>query len=213
MNVTLIRYTHDADTLAMLAAAICVNHEPSQRGMEIAVQSGHESILEHACYTFLVEGVSRVLLAQLTRHRIASFSVESQRYVNYENEFSFVIPPSIADLGDDAVDEYCRQMEQMHAWYCGWVEKLGKDKQEDARFVLPGATQTNLLFTMNGREIRHLLSLRECNKAQWEIRELSRRVHSAVVEVAPLTFADAGPGCMRGACPEKRPCGKPVAGV
>lgn len=211
MNVTLVRYTPAPDDLAMLAASICTNKEPSERGMKTAVGSGHESILEHASYTFLVEGVSRVLLAQLTRHRIASFSVESQRYVSYSDGFGYVIPPSIEELGEEAVKRYKAQMEMFHHWYCGWVECLGKEKQEDARFVLPGACHTRLLFTMNGRELRHFLSLRECNKAQWEIRELAEKVHAAVRVAAPLTFADAGPGCARGACPEKRPCGKPRA--
>lgn len=161
MNVALIRYTPAPDELAMLAASVCTNKEPSERGMTTAVGSGHESILEHASFTFLAENISRVLLAQLTRHRIASFSVESQRYVNYEDGFGYIIPPSIADLGAEAVKRYEAQMEMIHHWYCGWVNCLGKEKQE----------------------------------------------------AAPLTFADAGPGCMRGACPEKRPCGKPRAGA
>lgn len=212
MNVTLIRYTPDPDHLAQLAASICTRREPTEKAMMTAVNSCHESILEHASFTFLAENVSRALLAQLTRHRIASFSVESQRYVNYEDGFGFVIPPSIEALGEEHVRNYTQEMEIIHAWYCGWVELLGKEHQEDARMVLPNAANTRLLFTMNGRELRHLLELRECNKAQWEIRQLARLVHEQVKKVAPLTFANAGPGCARGQCPESRPCGNPFAG-
>ena len=209
MNVTLIRYTPAPDDLAMEAAAMCTNKKPTERGMMNALNSGHESILEHASYTFLVEEVSRVLLAQLTRHRIASFSVQSQRYVNYEDGFGYVIPPSIEALGEEHVKNYKQEMEIIHAWYCGWCDVLGREHQEDARFVLPNAAHTKIMFTMNGRELRHFLALRECGKAQWEIREMARKVHDAVKEVAPLTFTNAGPGCVRGECPETRPCGNP----
>lgn len=208
MKVQLIRYTNNPDELAMLAASLCTDKTPSEKGMMTAVDSGHESILEHASFTFLVEGVSRALLAQLTRHRIASFSVQSQRYVNYNSGFGYVIPPSVEALGEEAVEEYRQQMAQIHSWYCGWVDKLGKEKQEDARMVLPNAAHTKLMFTMNGRELRHFLALRECGKAQWEIQKLARLAHKAVAEVAPLTFHKAGANCVRGNCMEKRPCGR-----
>lgn len=213
MNVKLIRYTTDADPLAQLAAGICTRHEPTERGMQRAMDSGHESILEHSAFTFLVEGVSRVLLAQITRHRLASFSVESQRYVSYENGFEYVIPPAIAALGDEHVAKYAAQMEQMHAWYNEWTTILGsgQEAREDARFVLPGAAKTRCLVTMNGRELRHFFSLRCCNRAQWEIRALANEMLKQCREVAPLMFKDAGPGCVRGKCPEAKPCGKAVA--
>lgn len=212
MNVKLIRYTADADPLAQLAAGICTRHEPTERGMQRAMDSGHESILEHSAFTFLVEGVSRVLLAQITRHRLASFSVESQRYVSYKDGLEYVIPPAITALGDEYVAKYVAQMEQMHAWYNEWAVLLGGGQaaREDARFVLPGATSTRYLVTMNGRELRHFFSLRCCNRAQWEIRSVAREMLKQVKEVAPMMFSDAGPVCVRGACPEAKPCGKQV---
>lgn len=208
MEVKLVSCTRWPDYVAADAAAICTDSSNPQKSLSIAMASGHESVLEHASFTFLVSGVSRALLAQLTRHRIASFSVQSQRYVSLRDCFGFVIPPSIEDLGEEAIKEYCQQMETMHKWYCGWCDRLGEDKREDARYVLPNATHTKLMFTMNGRELRHFLELRECNKAQWEIRELAKRVHRLAVEAAPAMFFDAGPGCVRGHCPEKKPCGK-----
>lgn len=213
MSVKLIRYTTDPDQLAQLAAGVCTNHEPTERGMQRAMASHHDSILEHATFTFLVEGVSRVLLAQATRHRLASFSVESQRYVGYEDELKYVIPPAILRLGEDYVSKYRAQMEQMHFWYNEWTDILGggQEAREDARFVLPNAVETSMLVTMNGRELRHFFSMRCCNRAQWEIRAMANDMLRQCKEVAPMMFADAGPGCVRGACPEGKPCGKPVA--
>jgi len=159
-----------------------------------------------------VEGVSRVLLAQLTRHRMASFSVQSQRYVSYEQGFGYIVPPKIEALGEEAVTEYKRQMDQMHAWYVAWQEKLGANGEgsnEDARFVLPGACETRLMMTMNVRELRHFFSLRMCSRAQWEIRALAEEMHRQCMEIAPALFADAGPGCLRGKCPEgEKTCGR-----
>lgn len=204
MEVTLIRYTQDADQLAGEAAALCYKGKNPARSLEIALEGGHESVIEHAVFTFKIEGVSRALLAQLTRHRLASYSVQSQRYVHYLKGFDYVTPPKIVALGEDAVAEYDQQMATIHEWYVGWKEKLGKgeDGNEDARFVLPNACATCLLVTMNARELRHFFSLRCCTRAQWEIRELANEMLKLCKEVAPALFADAGPGCVRGHCPE-----------
>ena len=102
-------------------------------------------------------------------------------------------------------------MDEMHAWYCAWQEKLGagEGSNEDARFVLPGACETRLMMTMNVRELRHFFSLRMCSRAQWEIRALATEMHRLCMEVAPALFADSGPGCLRGACPEgSKSCGR-----
>ena len=167
---------------------------------------------EHATFTFAVEGVSRALLAQLTRHRIASFSVQSQRYVSMADGFDFVVPPSISALGEEEEAEFIRQMNTMHAWYCQWQEKLGGAKEksnEDARFVLPNAAATRLMVTMNARELPHFFELRCCNRAQWEIREMAWQMLAACRRAAPALFENAGPACLRGACPEgKASCGK-----
>ncbi|MGN0746699.1 MAG: FAD-dependent thymidylate synthase [Aristaeellaceae bacterium] len=224
LHVALIRHTLSPEEIVALGARLCysratiddLTQRVSAKDQSDFVQKimgmGHDSVLEHASFTFGVEGVSRVLLAQLTRHRLASFSVQSQRYVSYEQGFGYIIPPKIAALGQDAADEYARQMDQMHQWYCQWQERLGaagESSNEDARFVLPGACETRLMMTMNVRELRHFFSLRMCSRAQWEIRALATEMHRLCMEVAPALFADAGPGCLRGACPEgAKSCGR-----
>ncbi len=223
LKVELIRHTLSPEELVALAARLCysratveslrerVSGQDQTRFVERVMGMGHESVLEHASFTFAVEGVSRVLLAQLTRHRLASFSVQSQRYVSYADGFNYILPPQIDALGPEAAEEYDRQMKTIHGWYLGWQEKLadGEHGNEDARFVLPGACETRLLVTMNARELRHFFSLRMCSRAQWEIRALATAMHRVCMEIAPLLFADAGPGCLRGACPEgEKSCGR-----
>lgn len=223
LNVILLRATPDAQEACALAAKLCYAKadvetlkdkvESSEQESFIArlMSMGHYSALEHVSFTFAVEGVSRVLLAQLTRHRIASFSVQSQRYVSLAENFSYIIPPNIKALGEDAVAEYEREMAQMHAWYVNWQERLekGAGGNEDARFVLPGACETRLVMTMNARELLHFFSLRCCNRAQWEIRALANEMLRLVKQAAPAIFANAGPSCVSGACPEgEKTCGK-----
>ena len=122
------------------------------------------------------------------------------------------MPPAIRALGSDAEAEYHAQMAQMQAWYEGWQKRLGdagEKSNEDARFVLPGACETRVLLTMNARELRHFFSLRMCSRAQWEIRELAGAMFDLCCREAPALFRDAGPGCLRGACPEgEKSCGK-----
>ena len=223
MKVELIAYTPDADKIVAAAAKLCYAKSDSNTLMDkltsdkvesfldMLSEIGHESPVEHASFTFGIEGVSRALLAQITRHRIASFSVQSQRYVSYEKGFGYIIPPKIRALGDEAVAEFERQMDQMHAWYTAWQEKLGtgEGSNEDARFVLPGGCETRLMVTMNVRELRHFFSLRMCSRAQWEIRALATEMHRLCMEVAPVLFANAGPSCLRGGCPEgEKTCGR-----
>lgn len=223
MKVVLLRHTLSPEEVVALGAKLCYSRahvDDLTRRVEASDQTafvekimgmGHESVLEHASFTFGVEGVSRVLLAQLTRHRLASFSVQSQRYVSYAGGFGYIIPPKIEALGEEAVAEYQRQMDTIHTWYRAWQEKLetGEGGNEDARFVLPGACETRLMLTMNVRELRHFFALRMCNRAQWEIRALASEMHRQCMAVAPALFADAGPGCLRGACPEGgKSCGQ-----
>ena len=173
--------------------------------------SGHTSIAEHASFTFGLEGVSRTLLAQITRHRVASFSVQSQRYVSVAGAevFDYVLPPRIRALGPEAEEKFAQQMKTMQRWYDEWSEALGQDSAEDARFVLPGAAATRIVMTMNARELLHFFSLRMCNRAQWEVREAAWRMYELVYPLAPSVFELAGPGCARGGCPEgKRSCGR-----
>ncbi len=223
MKVALVRHTLSPEEVVALGARLCYSKahvddlltSVSQKDQNAFVQKimgmGHDSVLEHASFTFGIEGVSRVLLAQITRHRLASFSVQSQRYVSYENGFGYIVPPKIEALGPDAVVEFEQQMDTMHQWYTAWQERLGTGEggNEDARFVLPGACETRMMVTMNVRELRHFFSLRMCSRAQWEIRALATEMHRLCMEVAPALFANAGPGCLRGACPEgEKSCGK-----
>lgn len=205
MNVTLIRHTPEPDKLCGEAAAMCTGYTGDPiNALHGALESGHESVAEHACFTFRIEGVSRVLLAQLTRHRLASFSVQSQRYCGANPDF--VLPFSLADA--ELVDEIVAARRAVERLYNKAVA-LGKPA-EDARYFTFQAGVTSLIMTMNARELRHFFSLRCCNRAQWEIRDLAWRMLEEVRVVAPALFENAGPGCVRGACPEgKRSCGKP----
>lgn len=223
-KVQLVRHTLEPEALTALGARLCyaggdvdalltsIEQKDQTAFVEKIMSMGHESVLEHVSFTFLVEGVSRVLLAQLTRHRIASFSVQSQRYVSYASGFGYIVPPAIEALGQEAVAEYEAQMAQMQSWYEGWQQKLGsagEKSNEDARFVLPNACETRVLLTMNARELRHFFALRMCSRAQWEIRQMAGSMFEQCVQAAPAMFADAGPGCLRGACPEgAKSCGK-----
>ena len=223
LKVILLRHTLSPEETVALAAKLCyskstisdLNEKISSKDQSDFIgklmDMGHESVLEHASFTFGVEGVSRVLLAQLTRHRLASFSVQSQRYVSYENGFGYIIPESIAALGDDYAARFHEQMKTIESWYTDWQKLLGKGEKsnEDARFVLPNACETRIMVTMNVRELRHFFSLRMCNRAQWEIRKMAEEMFRLCFETAPALFMNAGPACIRGKCPEgEKSCGQ-----
>ena len=223
LKVILLRHTLSPEETIALSAKLCyskstiedLKEKISQKDQSAFIEKlmgmGHESVLEHVTFSFGVEGVSRVLLAQLTRHRIASFSVQSQRYVSYENGFGFIMPDSIAALGEEAVQQYQKQMDTIESWYVDWQKKLGKGEKsnEDARFVLPNACETRLVVTMNVRELRHFFSLRMCNRAQWEIRKMAEEMFLLCYKTAPSLFQNAGPACIRGKCPEgEKTCGR-----
>ena len=222
-KATLLRYTENPESTIALASKLCysgrdvdelaadVDGKDNARFIAMLSDMGHYSPFEHASFTFAIEGVSRALLAQITRHRIASFSVRSQRYVS-EGEFHYVIPPAITALGADAEQKYRDQMAQMLEWYREWQQALGnagEKSNEDARFVLPNACETKMIVTMNARELMHFFALRCCNRAQWEIRDIAWQMLAEVQKVAPAVFVNAGPGCLNGPCPEgKKCCGK-----
>ena len=185
---------------------------------------GHYSPYEHASFTFAIEGVSRALLAQLTRHRIASYSVQSQRYVSMEG-FNVVEPPAIFE--DSYLSEiYSRGLESAANTYNDLRELLidnyvegGMDKgaaekkaNEDARYILPNACTTSIVVTMNVRSLLNFFKERCCNRAQWEIRDVANAMLKQCKETAPLLFQKAGPDCaVHGKCPEgKMSCGNPV---
>lgn len=206
MLVKLIRYTNDAEALCGEAAAICTNYDDYGRALRGALSSGHESVIEHASFTFRIEGVSRALLAQITRHRLASFSVQSQRYVNM-SDMSYIVPPSI-DEDITLLEAYSKAMYHIREFYQMAIDE--GIPAEDARMILPNACCTQFVMTMNARELRHFFSLRCCNRAQWEIRDLADEMLRQCKNVAPALFDKAGPGCVRGRCPEgKRGCRNP----
>jgi len=218
MLVKLLHYTPDPEGAIALAARLCyspVSIEALQEKLsggdikgflEKIMSLGHQSVLEHASFTFGIEGVSRVTTHQLVRHRIASFSQQSQRYVSHKEQFSAVIPPTIQDY-PEMKERFAEQLQSLHTFYADMVE--AGIPAEDARYILPNATETKIMVTMNAREMLHFFRLRCCKRAQWEIRTMSLEMLKLMKRVAPTIFRDAGPGCLGGSCPEGRmTCGK-----
>lgn len=184
-----------------------------ERLVTLLVRSGHLSALEHASFTFGIDGISRACSHQLVRHRLASYSQQSQRYVHFSEDSGFIIPPKIAEDAE-ALGVFEEAMGQALAAYDKLVE-LGTARglaretvQEDARFVLPNAAETRLVVTMNARELRHFFQVRCCRRAQWEINELAWRMRALALAAAPLLMKKSGPDCLYGKCREgKMYCG------
>ena len=218
MIVELLKYTQEPEKTCAIAGRLCysavgieelkekLTQDKIEDILKRIIKSGHLSVLEHASFSFGVEGVSRALLAQLTRHRIASFSVQSQRYVKFKNGVDFVIPPSIAK-NEELLKKYNEFLKLSEKYYKDFLE--AGILAEDARYVLPNASSTKIVITMNARELRHFFALRCCNRAQWEIRDMACRMLKLAREVAPVLFNDAGPDCLTIGCTEMSPCGKP----
>ena len=203
MRVLLLGMPHPE--VCATAAGMCYKAVDGHKALMHAVNCGHESVLEHCSFTFLIKDVSRVLLAQLTRHRIASYSVESQRYCGAN--LQCVIPDTI-NCDDELLKDVHKLCDQVEAFYQKALQK--GVPAEDARYFTFQGGVTNLVMTMNARELRHFFSLRCCNRAQWEIRQLADEMLACCRIAAPDLFRDAGPGCVRGKCPEgKKSCGKP----
>lgn len=218
MNVVLINYTPAPDHTVALAARQCYDSDfvgnkidahsrlSDEKLIQKILDNGHTSVLEHASFTFAIEGISRACSHQLVRFRHASFSQQSQRYVTFKDNFLYVTPPSIK--GSTVAREYFEAMEQLAVLYDALIAE--GIPAEDARFILPNATETKIVMTMNARELLHAFSLRCCSHAQWEIRDTFNEIKRLVKEVAPITFAKAGPSCeTKGRCSEgSRCCGK-----
>ena len=210
MNVTLLSYTQNATNLCATAAKACysakeiatlwaeVDDKSSVATIAKTVGMGHQSVIEHATYTFALDAVSRSLTHQLVRHRIASFSQQSQRYVNLEKP-SYVIPEEIRN-DRDMVEIFEKCM--LTCWDSYNVLVRTGAKNEDARGCLPNACTTNIVVSMNARELMHFFTLRTCNRAQTEIREVAKLMLAECKRVSPEIFAVAGPACFRGVCPE-----------
>ena len=204
MKVELITYTPTASGICCDAAAVCTNSKNGYRSLQHSLASGHESVLEHAVFTFRVEGLSRAALAQLTRHRLASFSVQSQRYVRIRG-IDLVMPESIRN--SDFYVEAGSLLEDVMNLYQRMVD--AGIPCEDARYITPQAVPTALIVTMNARELRHFFKLRCCNRAQWEIRQMADDMLRLCRKAAPEIFRSAGPGCVSGKCLELKSCGSP----
>jgi thymidylate synthase (FAD) len=229
LRVTLLESTKDALSIIYAAYRQCYSQEFSgdlfgkhKEGDEEQVRfirntlaSGHESPLEHVKFTFAVEGVSRALTHQLVRHRVCSFSQQSQKYVK-ETNFDYIIPPSI-ELKNESRLLYEKLMKDSQEAY-DLLRKIlidngmkSEEVNQDARFVLPNAAETKIVVTMNCRELLHFFSVRCCNRAQWEIRALAYKMLEICKEKLPVIFDNGGPKCFRfGYCPEgeRFSCGK-----
>jgi len=215
MKVTLLAHTPDADRICAAAGNSCYSERPSadivedidsDKTLSRIVGMGHHSVIEHAVFTFCVEGVSRALTHQLVRHRVASFSQQSQRYVSMDHA-SFVTPHTVEE-NEDALNLFDSVMDDIWDAYKK-LEEMGIPA-EDARYLLPNGCTTNITITMNARELLHFFSLRCCNRAQWEIREMADQMLMICKETSPVIFKNAGPPCVRGPCPEgKKTCGNP----
>lgn len=209
MNVQLLAHTPAPEQLIAASAKLCYSAASiadlaaieADKAAEFInkLPEAHQSPLEHVSFTFGIEGVSRAMLAQITRHRIASFSVQSQRYIDMSGGFGYVIPESIEQNPEarDVFDAFMGGIDTLYTYLrsCGIPA-------EDARFILPNACHTQMIVTMNARELMHFFSLRCCKRAQWEIRAVADEMLRLCKEVAPEIFAKAGPGCVRGHCPE-----------
>jgi len=218
MEVKLISKSFEPDLTAAAAAVGCYSAKDpysllkkmdSKRAgevLKVVMESGHHSVVEHAVFTFSVKGVSRALTHQLVRHRVASYSQQSQRYVRIE-EPDVVVPPSI-ERDKKKKEMFMNLMKNIWELYKGLTNS--KVPVEDARYILPNATRTNITITMNARSLLNFFSIRCCVRAQWEIRELAYKMLEIVKKEAPLIFKNAGASCeMLGYCPEgEKSCGR-----
>lgn len=234
MKVELLNYTKDGEMTIAQAGKLCyspvgvdeikekLDDESVGKYVSMLAKMGHMSPLEHVSFTFAIEGVSRVLTHQLVRHRIASYSQQSQRYVKLES-FEYIIPPEI-EANEVAKKIFVEAMEHDKEAYLKIVDELYKkhyqemlDKGysekkaasqaekisiEDARYVFPNACETKIVMTMNARTLLHFFAVRTCNRAQWEIREMAIEMLKLVKGIYPALFQKAGPGCVYGECPE-----------
>ncbi|GLC29836.1 FAD-dependent thymidylate synthase [Clostridium omnivorum] len=233
LKVRLIEHTPNPERVIASAAKLCysavgvdqilddLTEENTEKFLNMLMSYGHESPVEHVSFTFAIEGVSRSLTHQLVRHRIASYSQQSQRYVKLA-QFEYIIPPEI-EKDEEAKQTFIEAMEQCQKSYDNLVgilknkylsqglNSIGAEKKaiEDARYVFPNACETKIVVTMNARSLMNFFRHRCCNRAQWEIRTLAEEMLVQVKNVAPSLFRYCGPGCVKGPCPEgKMTCGK-----
>ena len=210
MLVQLLTHTPNPEQVVAAAARLCYSDssiekllgqtpDKAAKLLQKILELGHFSVLEHASFTFGIEGISRACSHQLVRHRIASFSQQSQRYVSHDQPFAAVIPESIS-AQPALSDRFAAHMQKTHELYRDLL--AAGIPAEDARFVLPNAAATKLVMTMNARELHHFFVLRCCRRAQWEIRAMAKEMLRLARKASPLLFAESGPGCLHGPCPE-----------
>lgn len=213
-----MKYTPEPEKTIAMAARLCyspisghqiyqdMSLEKARSLIKFIIKSGHLSPVEHVSFTFSVEGISRTLSHQIVRNRIASYSQQSQRYVEFHENFEFITPPTI--VGTFSQLDYKIFMKKAHNFYLQLIKR--GVPAEDARFVLPNAAETKIIITMNARALLHFFTINSCNRAQWEIVELSDGILKLVRAVAPSIFENAGPNCVRGMCQEtKLKCNNP----
>ena len=219
MKVALLQHTPDPEITVALAARLCYSPVGIDALREKLSQSdiasfldkimslGHQSVLEHVSFTFGIEGISRATSHQLVRHRLASYSQQSQRYVEFKGDGFPVVVPGTVDASARRRAIFDEAMVACAAAYRALVDD--GVPAEDARFVLPNAAETKIIVTMNARELTHFFELRCCERAQWEIRAMAVEMLGLVKKIAPTIFRDTGPGCLTGPCPEgSMTCGK-----
>ena len=192
MKVELLSVTQDAEKLIESAGRTAyLSFEKQKEGSERAfirmlVRRGHLSVLEHACATFRVTGGSRAFTHQLVRHRLCSYTQQSQRYVD-EGSFHQIEPDSIMS-NREAHKVFARFMRYSRSVYSK-LQELGV-RNEDARFVLPNAVESQIVITANFREWRHIIELRGRPEAQWEVRKMAIEVLRLLRSHAPTVFGD-----------------------
>jgi thymidylate synthase (FAD) len=212
LKVKLLRYTEDAELLCGAAALTStksgspseilqkMDSDTAKRIIKRVTGYGHLSVIEHASFTFSIEGVSRAMTHELVRHRIASYTQQSQRFVAYDTLAKYVTPPSVASNAE-AKSIFDETLEKISETYQSLL-RMGIPK-EDARFILPNAAKTNIIVTMNARELRHFFCLRCCARSQSEIREVAIEMLRQAKKTAPALFENAGPSCIElSYCPE-----------
>jgi len=219
MDVVLLFHTPEPERAVAVAARLCyapigaadlmeeLDEEAIHRVLKTIIGSGHLSTLEHASYTFAIDGVSRAMTQQLVRHRLASYNQQSQRYVSYAEDPCFIVPPHIAE-DPEALERYNSATADAFSAYRQMIDS--GVAAEDARYLLPNAMETKIVVTMNIRELLHFFELRCCKRSQWEIRNVALRMLELAEPTAPYIFMDAGASCRRGPCREgKMTCGEP----
>jgi len=206
LKVTLLSHTADPEENVVAAIRQCYSsvgaeelkekttEEVRKRLIKQVIESGHTSTLEHASFTFALDGVSRVTEIHLIRHRIASFSIQSGRYVK-RGDAAYRVPSKIRALKDKKLlEKYLEHLEKTQELYNELIE--AEIPAEDARYCQPQSIQVKIVMSMNARELLHFFSLRTCTRAQWEVQEVARLMLNEVRKVAPTIFENAGPPCI-----------------